>query len=158
MTESFDKIIQQFKNLKVTSECSSVYLNNIKKLMSMKNLMSLLERNYEDSIQVKIATNGLVNNLKTLLESGKKFKKNNDSITEYLKHHLLQFSTMNSIDEETKQIKNISNEIMNDYVTFLFICDVIDQDFLFSGIIKFLINDLVSKLLSKKIFIVIFNK
>ena len=159
MDDCFEKLVNDLKNINASRPHSVRYLEKIHKILEMEEFMSFLQKNYNEKLHIRFGTCEFVKNINSFIVSGKKIEPNTEySITNFLKHNLLQFSNLSCFDDkEVVIIHRISKELMNDYPTFLFICNLLDQDFMFSGIVKLLINNLVSKLLNKKVFVIPFK-
>ena len=93
--------------------------------------------------------------MSNIIKNGAELKKADTSVKKFLEDCLLQYSSLQTdiCDNELLFIKNVSFDIMNNYDDFLFIVKLLDNDFLFTNIVKFLIGKLNSDLIKKKIYI-----
>ena len=154
--DSFDEIINSIKSSKVSHKKDQGYKERLLSIVEThKTLMKLMEKVFNEHFIARDAIKLFVANLIRIVESGDELQYSEESINNYLKHYLLQYSSMVSIkdDAEIELVKAVSKDIMNDYKTFLFIIKLLDNDFIFSNMVKMLIGNMNSKLLKKMIFI-----
>lgn len=154
--DSFEDIVNSIKSAKVCVKHDNGYKKSIVRIIEkQKNLINLLKKIYDEHSVSRNTFCSFVENIVTHIENGKLLKISNDSIHNYLKYYLFQYS---NFSVETKNCfaidaKQVSIDIMNDYNAFLFIVKLLDNDIMFTAVVKFLLNALNHKLLQKKIFI-----
>ena len=150
----FKEIVEKIKTVKPLIENCKIHKSVLGILENQKELIELIEKNYNEQTFVRVPVENFVKNLTDAIKKGKKLQSSTESVKSFLEHYLMQYSCLNTEnDPDVLTVKKVSYKIMNNYNDFLFIVKLLDNDFILTSLLKVLIGTLNSELLKKKIFI-----
>lgn len=151
---SFEKVKEKIKNIKPDSKGCEYHKSILELIDGQKELMIILQKEYEENFLIRSTIDTFVTDFTDIVQKGSKFKSANESVKDYLKHYLFEFSC--KIDGKNKKFcktKEVSDCILNSDKDFLFIVKLLDNYGILVNVMKIWFGMLVQDLLAHKIYV-----
>ena len=151
---SFEKVKEKIKKIKPHSKGCEYHKSILELIDGQKELMAILQKEYEEHFFVRSTIDTFVTDFTDIVQNGIEFKSAKESVKDYLKHYLLEFSC--KIDRKNKifcKTKEVSDCILNSDKDFLFIVKLLDNYAIHVNVMKISFGMLVQDLLSHKIYV-----